>query len=397
MQSNHGPGCRRTVVCFLALCGLAASQTAGFDALLQQGLEALSRGELQAAAGALEEARKLRSSDARVWLGLAQAYRKLGRVQAAEGAAAQAARLAPDDPRVLHSLALFYSEAGFWNRAAEFEGRYAERAATDPAAYARAAAFALEAGQTAKAIAALREAVRLSPYEETYHFQLGRAMLIAQDFGGAVNVLEKGRAVFDKSPQIELALGVAYYGQRRFSEAIDAFLKTIFLAPEVEQPYIFLGRILEQAGDRLAEITGKFSAFAAAHPQNPLGPLLHAKALMAQMGPTPRPELANQAESLLRHSIALKEELWESHFALGVLCEERRLFTQAERELERAIQLNPASAAAHYRLARVYERLDKPRLAAAERALHQKLADAERAAGALASASGGKGLDAVVK
>ena len=68
-----------------------------------------------------------------------------------------------------------------------------------------------------------------------------------------------GRKNFDKSPQLELAAGVAYYGLRRFPEAIEAFLRTIRLDPGIEQPYVFLGRMLDQAEDKLPQITEVFA------------------------------------------------------------------------------------------------------------------------------------------
>lgn len=78
----------------------------------------------------------------------------------------------------------------------------------------------------------------------------------------AVRVLEAAKKVFDNSAQLELTLGIACYGQRGFSEAVDSFLRAATLAPDVEQPYVFLGRILNQAEARLAEVTQKIAAFA---------------------------------------------------------------------------------------------------------------------------------------
>src|ERR1019366_9146809 len=53
--------------------------------------------------------------------------------------------------------------------------------------------------------------------------------------------------------QMQLAFGVAAYGQRRFADAIDAFLRVTAIDPSVEQPYVFMARILPQAGDRLLQ------------------------------------------------------------------------------------------------------------------------------------------------
>ncbi len=414
---------------FFTLAWLAAAQPEASHTLLEQGLLALDRGDFTAAAASLEKASRLQPKDPRIWLGLAQTYWKSGRAEPAQQAAARAAALAPDDPVILHGLAIYHSEAGDWSKAADFEARYAERAPADRKAYHRAASFYLEAGQPKpaieltkkalaledradlhhllgkaywsggqqeEAVAELQHAVRLSPYEEAYYFDLAHALLEQQDFDAAVRVLEAGLKIFEKSAQLELALGTAYYGQRRFADAVGAFLKTITIAPQIEQPYVFLGRILDQAGDRLAEITAKFAAFARSNPQNYLASFLWAKALIADLAPAGDRERAVQAEALLRKSIELNGQFWESHFELGALLERQRNYSQAAEELDRAARLNPKNSAVHYRLARLYDRLGRPDKAAAERTLHQKC-EAEERATVEKAAGGMRALDPVIK
>ena len=159
---------------------------------------------------------------------------------------------------------------------------------------------------------------------------------------------------------------------------------------------MFLGRIISHAEGRLGEITEKFASFARANPRNYLGHFLHAKGLIAQMGPSPSLALADQAEGLLKKSILLNPTFWESEFELGVLLEGKKDFRAAARHLERAIQLSPKTPAPHYRLARVYDRLGKAEAAQAERAQHEKLTAEERTA-IENHAAGLKRLELVVK
>jgi len=405
------------------LIGWAAAIDPPFEALLRQGLVALDRNELTAALAHLEKASRLQPRDARVWLALAQTHRKSGRGKLARVAAARAAALAPEDPLILHGLAIFHSEEENWKSAGEFEARYAEKRPSDRDAFGRASSFYVQAGEPKAAIelaqkglarenradlrnllgkayeaagqfdqtiVELQEAIRLSPYEEAYYFDLGYVLLMHQNFDAAIRILESARKVFDKSAQMELTLGIAYYGQRRFSEAVDSFLRASSLAPQLEQPHVFLGRILGQAGARLPEIIRQFAAFAAADPQNHLGYFLQAKALAVQGDADP------EAETLLRKSIALQDKFWESRFELALLLEQKRDFAGAAAELERAVQLNPQNPTPHYRLARIYDRLGKSEQAQAERALHEKLAAEEKAA-IQKHAAGLKRLELVVK
>ena len=222
-------------------------------------------------------------------------------------------------------------------------------------------------GQLGQAAAEYERAIELNPREEQYYFEAAHAYLLLQRFDPAARILERGSKTFPKSAQLELALGVAYYGQRRFAEATRAFLRTIDLVPEVEQPYVFLGKMLDQAGDRMPEVLRRFQNWAAENPNDPRAQFVYAKGLIESGGD------AVQAERLLRVSIALKGDQWESHYELGVLLEQQRKYSDAAQELERSVAINPNQADVHYHLSRVYDRLGKTDRAAEERGLHERL------------------------
>src|SRR5437867_2191461 len=132
-------------------------------------------------------------------------------------------------------------------------------------------------GDLERAAAEYEQAVQLSPYEESYYFEAAHVYLLGQHFEAAVKILERGCKVFDKSAQLELALGVAYYGERRFAEASRAFLRTIDISPEVQQPYVFLSKMLDQSVDRFPEILPRFETWASANPNDALAQFVYAK------------------------------------------------------------------------------------------------------------------------
>src|SRR5205085_1550504 len=74
-------------------------------------------------------------------------------------------------------------------------------------------------GQKARAINEYNRAILLDPYEESYYFQLSQLLIDQENFATARQVLEAARKIFDKSPEIELALGTAYYGLKKYDEA----------------------------------------------------------------------------------------------------------------------------------------------------------------------------------
>jgi tetratricopeptide (TPR) repeat protein len=384
---------------------------ASFENTLRAGLEALQHDNLPVARARLENASRMQPASPQVWMGLAQTYWKLKLPDLARAAAAKAGSAAPDSPVVLHGLAYFYAETGDPARAAPLEARYAEKTPTDRDALPRAIDLYLQARQAGPAIALagealavedradvhellgqayemnsqpenaaveMRKAIKLNAYDESYYFGLAQLYLRHQHAETAVEVLQDGRKIFAKSPQLELALGVAYYGLRRFSDAVDCFLRTIRLAPDVEQPYVFLGRMLEQAEDKLPQVTEAYAALVKSKPDDYLANFLYGKAL--SLAPGDRRQVESQIEALMRRSIALKSDFWESHYELGILLERGHDFAGAAGELQRAIELSPNNPTPHYHLARVYERLGKKTEAAAEHAAHERLSAEENSA-----------------
>jgi tetratricopeptide (TPR) repeat protein len=379
------------------------------DADLRAGLLALDRNDLVHACEFLERAVKQDPRSAVGWVALAQSYLRSGRRDGAMAAARNAEQFGGDTPAIEHALALFYAGTGDPARAADWERRFAASpgAGADPAA--NAAALSLDAGQPEMAIqwartalerqdsprlhnllgkayqaggqlddaiGELRLAAQAAPPQEAFVYDLGQALLLRQDFEQALAVLDEGRRQFSENPSIAVAFGVACYGRRRFDDAVTAFLDAVRLDGSIEQPYVFLGRILDHAGERLPRVIAAFAAWEKRDPDNYLPVFLHAKALAASSGP-PSPEI----EAELLRSIHLNDSFWESHLELGVLLAQRADWQAAARQLSRSIELNPRSIRAHYQLARVYQRQGNPQLARKERAEYERLNEAANGLG----------------
>ncbi len=274
--------------------------------LLQKGLVALQHGELSEARSVLEEASRAAPQDPYIWTSLAETYLRTGETGKAEAAAVKAQQIAGKNPVVIHALSLF-------------------------------------------------------------SFKYAQELLRKQDFTHAADTLSKALKSDPNDSQLVLALGVARYGQRRFDEAIGLFLQVIQIDATIEQPYVFLGKMLDQAGPHLPEITKDFEDWNRRQPTNPRAPLVLAKALLTTDSHSQR------AAELLRRSIELDPSDWESHYELGVVLAANHDYTNAAVELETSIALDGAEAMPHYHLARVYDRLGRSEKAKAEREIHQKL------------------------
>src|ERR1700722_17452381 len=387
----------------LALLLLFWADPASFEALFRSGWTALNQNQCSTAQTQLEAASKLKPNDPQVWLALAQTYRKLKREPAAEAAIGKVGALAGNNAVTLHPLAYLHSEAGNFGKAASFEARYAELTPSDAAAVPRAVDLYLQAHQPEQAIELadrmllksdradlrfllgkayelqqqpaqaaeqMRRAASLNPYQEDYYFQSARQYTAAGNAPAAIQVIEAGKKIFAKSPQLELMLGVAYYAIQQYQQAVDAFLRTIRLDPTVEQPYTFIARSMDHTPSRMPEILDAFKALAQKAPGNYMSGYLYGKALLIQGDD-------GQAEALLRKSVSLNDRYWESRLELGKALEQEGELEAAAGELRESIELNPKSATAHFRLGRVYDRLGKPAEAQAEYAIQGRLIDEE--------------------
>jgi Tfp pilus assembly protein PilF len=387
-----------------AAASTPAPPPASFETEFRSGLMALQRNDPGAAQQSLERALQLKPENAQAWAALAQAYLRGKQSKPAASAAQRAEQLGAADPVTQHALAIFYSEARDLPRAADWERRFASSPIADPNAAARAAALSLDAGDPQQAIAwaktalgrkdsaevhhllanayeaakqpdpaleEFRSAARLAPDNEAFTFDFGNCVLRRGDFSAALGIFDEARRRFAKSAQVELAYGVAAYGARQFPDAIASFLHVTELDPSVEQPYVFMGRILDQGGDRLPRIVAAYAAWEKANPESYLPPLLHAKALSASAGD------AAAIEVELRRSIKLNGAYWESHLELGMQLAKKRQWQDAAAELARSIELNPKEPRAHFQLARAYDRLGERVKAEAERAIHEQLTASE--------------------
>jgi tetratricopeptide (TPR) repeat protein len=234
-------------------------------------------------------------------------------------------------------LAIYYSESGQFARAAQFETKYAKSA---------------------------WEAAKPDP-QAAFHY--AQVLLEQEQFTQAAEVVSSALDTHPADAQLTLTLGVARYGQRRFEDAVVEFLKVIQINPSIEQPYIFLGKMLDQAGPHLPEITKACETWASRDPQNAKAQLVLAKARLATDSHD------STAEGLLRRSITLNPNDWEAHYELGVLLANKHQFQQSAAELTRSIELDPKQPMPHYHLARVYDRLGQPERAKAEREMHERL------------------------
>jgi tetratricopeptide (TPR) repeat protein len=217
----------------------------------------------------------------------------------------------------------------------------------------------------AQAVIQLQKAIRQNPEVESNYIELGHVLLRTQNFNEAALVLEAARARFPRSAQAALSAGVAYYGLRRFDDAVTAFLDAGRLDPDAEQPIAFLYRLPENWGARKDDVIQMFSGYVKRHPESAVGHLALGR--------------ASSDDSVLRTAVRLNPKSADAHIELGSVLEVKRDYAGAIASFRKAADLAPRNPVPHYRLSRLYARTGATERAEAERALHEKLSAQEKA------------------
>ena len=169
-------------------------------------------------------------------------------------------------------------------------------------------------GSPAAAITPFEALMRMHPLEVQYPYLLGIAWMQVGDMVNAVEVLEVARSLEPERPLTLIALGLAFNNQKRYTEARDALRLALRYAPENIEALAALAE--SEAGlDNPAE-----------------------------------------GEALARRVLALGSDHSTANLVLGMVLFERGELAEARQALERSVAKSP-SVKAHYQLSLVCARL----------------------------------------
>ncbi|HXN53573.1 MAG TPA: carboxypeptidase regulatory-like domain-containing protein [Candidatus Acidoferrum sp.] len=251
---------------------------------------------------------------------------------------------------------------------------------------ARAADSHRLAGDRAEAsgdpLAAVREyeqAVRLNPSEQNY-FAWGTELLLHRAIKPAGEVFEKGTTAHPKSARMLAGLGAALYAGGEYANAARRLCEASDLQPADPTPYLFLGKMEKAAPDPLPCAAEKLARFAHDQPGNALANYYFAVSLWKRAQQNENPQYLQKTETLLRESIAADPKLDEAYVQLGMVHAARANVAQAIDMYKKAIEVNPQSGEAHYRLALAYRRTGEQEKSEQELQLYRQADKTETAA-----------------
>lgn len=386
---------------------LAAKYPNNFPANEALGLLYVDEGNFTRALPYLEHAATAERSNTAAQSNLGAAYLQVGNTRAAVSTLKHAAALDPRNAATLVNLghALFLDKQPL-----EAANTFARASALDPAnvdvSYDWAVALH-EAGKDAQAADVLQRipagrrneaieslwgdvaekqaqfkeavehmqaAVHLNPSEPNV-YALAIELLRHWTWQPATEIAQYGVEHFPQSRRLQLAKGIAFYGSGHYVEAAASFGALLALDPDNESYGNLLGKSCSASGGSLAPQCGSLTAFADKHPANAQIAVYAAASILHT--PKASGEL-DHVERLLQQAIRSDPKLPEAYYQLGVVQQERLQWNESAISLAKAVELRPAYAEAHYRLARAYSHLHQAEAATREMALQQKYSQQEK-------------------
>jgi tetratricopeptide (TPR) repeat protein len=202
----------------------------------------------------------------------------------------------------------------------------------------------LRAGRPADAIAPLREAALLQPSNPIIQHDLGLACLEVGRVPEAVAALQQAVASDPGCTDAYFRLGIALEKLGDIGGAIRAYDRATELLPSLTEAWFRVGALVYTLGHR-DEAIGCFRRAATTGPKTPFGRLGKARALLTE-------DRDQEAEKVLRKTLALDPTSAMAHDLLGNLLSEFGRFDEARDCFQRAITMAPLLAGSYYDLVR---------------------------------------------
>ncbi len=202
----------------------------------------------------------------------------------------------------------------------------------------------LRDGRPADAIAPLREAARLQPFNSIIQHDLGLACLEIDRVPEAIAALQRAVANDPRYADAYFRLGIALEKLGNMAGAIAAYDRATELRPSLTEAWFRAGALVYILG-HLEEAVGCFERAAASGGKTGFGRLGKARALLIE-------DRNREAEQVLRQTLALHPKNAMAHEMLGNLLSESGRFGEARACFERAIELAPLLAGSYYELVR---------------------------------------------
>jgi tetratricopeptide (TPR) repeat protein len=236
-----------------------------------------------------------------------------------------------------------------------------------------------KAGDPLAAVQQYQQAVRLDPSEENY-FAWGSELLLHRAVWQAAEVFRSGVRAHPKSARLLTGLGTALFAGARYDEAARSLCEAADLHPTNAEHYLFMGRVELAAPTALPCIEPKLAQFVQRNPDNSLANYFYAMALLKRQEHSADKAALEQVKTLLTKAVSLDAKCSAGYLQLGILAASRHDYEKAIQLYGKAIDADPQSGEAHYRLGVAYDHAGEREKAAREFQLHDEIEKRQAAA-----------------
>ena len=339
---------------FMRMQAAESPAPAEVHTLLQSGLDAENRGDLDQAIATFRKAADLAPSDDVAFLRLGDAYMKKRDYAAAIPPLKRAAELSPDSPPVHQLLGYALLAAGYASEAIPHLQKVHE--------YGALGIAQLQAGQPAEAVSNLQAALAKNPDDPDLLYYLGRA-------GSALSSqsLDRLLSAFPNTARGHQALGQNYYAAKMYSDAAKEYQQALASRPDLPGLRLELGQVYA-AGSEWEKAEEEFRGETKLQPGNAEAAFRLGDALL-------REGKMREAAGELRRSDQLRPDMSETLYALGRATAVTDPGT-AEHALGRVIELEketPLAREAYLALAGIHRKQGKTEQAAREMQAYRRL------------------------
>ncbi len=206
------------------------------------------------------------------------------------------------------------------------------------------ATASLRLGKPAEAIAPLREAALIEPFNAIIQHDLGLACLEIGITPEAIEALQRAVAINPRYADAHFRMGIALEKIGNLGGAITAYHRATQLNSSLTEAWFRAGALVYELGHR-EEAIGCFRRASATGGKTSFGRLGKARALLTE-------DRNQEAEQVLRQTLALDPQNAMTHDLLGNLLSEFGRFDEARSCFQRAIAIAPTLAGSYYELVR---------------------------------------------
>jgi len=231
-------------------------------------------------------------------------------------------------------------------------------------------------GDPLGAVREYERAATLEPSEPNY-FEWGTELLLHRAVRPAVIVFKKGSVAHPNSARMLVGLGAALYADGSYDEAAGQLCHASDLQPEDATPYLFLGKMEVTLPTVFSCSEQKLARFLQNQPGNALANYYFAMAVLKRGRESKSSADSQQAEALLKKSVAIDPKLGEAYLQLGVLYAAQGASDEAIAAFKKAIEVAPGLGEAHYRLSQLYKRSGEKAKAEQEIQLYKQVEKSE--------------------